>query len=53
MDTTTTTLRWALLYMLHYPLVQDRLRKEIRREIGDREVTMDDKTQLHYAQVII
>ncbi len=36
METTVTTLRWGLLYLLHYPTVQEMVQKEIDDVIEGR-----------------
>jgi cytochrome P450 len=43
-DTTSTTLTWATLYLLHYPDVQTRLQDELDRVVGgSRLPTLSDK----------
>jgi cytochrome P450 len=43
-DTTTNTLGWAFLYLLNYPDVQAKIRKELDRVIGsDRLPTLNDR----------
>uniref|UniRef100_A0A914X2M1 Unspecific monooxygenase n=1 Tax=Plectus sambesii TaxID=2011161 RepID=A0A914X2M1_9BILA len=54
METTVTTLKWAFLYLLHHPEVQDRIHKELDEVIGeDREITMADKPKLPYITATI
>lgn len=54
METTTTTLRWAMLYMAKYPEVQDKLRAEIAREVGfSRLPTMNDKLRMPYFTYVL
>nr|XP_057905486.1 cytochrome P450 2K1-like isoform X2 [Doryrhamphus excisus] len=52
-DTTSTTLRWALLLMLKYPLIQDRVQEELSRVIGSRQVCADDRKNLPYTNAVI
>ncbi|PAA93189.1 hypothetical protein BOX15_Mlig029183g1 [Macrostomum lignano] len=53
-DTTSQTLRWAILFLIENPEVEKRLVDEIKRVVGsDRQVTMKDKSQLHYTQAVI
>ncbi len=53
-ETTATTLRWAILYMLHYPDVQVKIQLELDRVVGqDRDVVMADKPQLPYTVATI
>jgi cytochrome P450 family 2 subfamily J len=43
-DTTTITLRFALLYLILHPKVQRKIQEEIDRVVGhDRSVTLNDK----------
>ncbi|CAI5684566.1 unnamed protein product [Oreochromis niloticus] len=42
-ETTSTTLRWALLLMAKYPKIQDEVQEELRRVIGDRQVQVADR----------
>jgi len=43
-DTTTITLRFALLYLIMHPDVQVKVQEEIDRVVGqDRSVTLQDK----------
>ncbi|KAI4890809.1 hypothetical protein NFI96_001241 [Prochilodus magdalenae] len=48
-ETTANTLRWALVYMMEHPDVQERCHEEIVRVLGfDRAPCMDDRAQLPY-----
>ncbi|XP_078484970.1 cytochrome P450 2U1-like isoform X1 [Ciona intestinalis] len=48
-ETTTSTLRWSILCLIHNPEMQEKLRKEISKVIGqDRVPAMSDKTQMPY-----
>ncbi|GMT24533.1 hypothetical protein PFISCL1PPCAC_15830, partial [Pristionchus fissidentatus] len=50
-ETTTTTLRWAILYLALNQKAQDKLRFEIHSIVGrDRLPRMADKSQMIYAQ---
>uniref|UniRef100_A0A0M3IH13 Cytochrome P450 2L1 n=1 Tax=Ascaris lumbricoides TaxID=6252 RepID=A0A0M3IH13_ASCLU len=53
METTVTTLRWAIIYLIHRPDVQERLFKEIETKIGARKVTWADRTTMHYTMAVI
>lgn len=54
METTITTLKWAFLYLLHNPEVQEKIHKELDEVIGeDREITMTDKPNLPYITATI
>ncbi|OCT83136.1 cytochrome P450 2D19 [Xenopus laevis] len=53
-ETTTTTLRWGLLYMLQYPDVQRKAQEEIDQVIGrSRKPTMADVLQMPYMNAVI
>ncbi|XP_056384096.1 cytochrome P450 2D17-like [Hyla sarda] len=53
-ETTSTTLRWALLYMILYPDVQSKVQEEIDEVIGrERTPTMGDMLQMPYTNAVI
>ncbi|KAL7863953.1 hypothetical protein AOLI_G00153730 [Acnodon oligacanthus] len=53
-DTTATTLRWGLIYLMDHPDVQERCHEEIVRVLGfDRSPCMDDRTRLPYTYATI
>ncbi|KAE8611433.1 hypothetical protein XENTR_v10012450 [Xenopus tropicalis] len=53
-ETTTTTLRWGLLFMLLYPDVQRKVQEEIDQVIGrTRKPTMGDVLQMPYTNAVI
>ncbi|XP_072016307.1 cytochrome P450 2J6-like [Amphiura filiformis] len=53
-ETTSTTLRWALLYMIKFPDVQKRVQEEIDSVVGrDRLPRLSDKPDLPYTQAVI
>ena len=48
-ETTSTTLRWAIQYMMAYPEIQDRIQKEIDSVVGrNRLPRLADKDDLPY-----
>ena len=54
METTSKTLYWAVLYILHHPEVALKMAQELDAQIGgDRIVTMDDKAKLNYVNAVI
>ncbi|GMT23070.1 hypothetical protein PFISCL1PPCAC_14367, partial [Pristionchus fissidentatus] len=53
-ETTTTTLRWAMLFFASNQQVQDKLREEILSVIGtDRLPTMADQVQMPYTRACV
>ncbi|XP_072505774.1 cytochrome P450 2J2-like isoform X2 [Notamacropus eugenii] len=53
-ETTSTTLRWALLYMALHPEIQGKIQAEIDRVIGQsRQPTMADKENMPYTNAAI
>ncbi|KAI1717503.1 cytochrome p450 domain-containing protein [Ditylenchus destructor] len=54
METTSITLRWAILYLMKYPEIQERVHAEVERVVGrDRYVTMKDKPEMPYMTALI
>ncbi|KAJ0061348.1 hypothetical protein NL108_016183 [Boleophthalmus pectinirostris] len=52
-DTTATTLRWAFLLMAKFPHIQDRVREEIFRVIGSRQVQTEDRRDMPFTDAVI
>uniref|UniRef100_A0A671VYF1 Cytochrome P450 2J6-like n=1 Tax=Sparus aurata TaxID=8175 RepID=A0A671VYF1_SPAAU len=53
-ETTTTTLHWGLLYMIHYPHIQERVQAEIDTVIGSsRQPSMTDRDDMPYTNAVI
>ncbi|CAH1783208.1 unnamed protein product [Owenia fusiformis] len=53
-ETTTSSLIWIIVYMLHYPEVQERMRSEIHSVIGlERMPSMRDKTMMPYTEAVM
>ena len=50
-DTTSTTLKWMVLYLTLHREVQDRCREEIREVIGDNNCRVEDIKRLPYTKV--
>ncbi|KAM9808156.1 cytochrome P450 2D14-like [Neosynchiropus ocellatus] len=52
-DTTANTLLFALLYLIHYPHVQERCQREIDEVLGDKaEASFEDRHQMPYFQAV-
>ncbi|XP_022095856.1 cytochrome P450 2J6-like [Acanthaster planci] len=53
-ETTSTTLQWALLYMVVYPKIQQRVQAEIDDVVGrNRLPRMADKSELNFTRAVI
>ena len=51
-ETTSTTLTWAMLFMVRYPQVQARVQEELDRVIGrNRNPSLKDRLSLPYIEV--
>ena len=50
-ETSSTTLKWIVLYLMIYPDIQEKCRKEIRSLIGSSLCSVTDMTNLPYVQV--
>lgn len=54
METTATTLRWAIVLLVSYPEVQTKLQKEIDEVIGpNRQPKMSDKPNMPYTSAVL
>ncbi|XP_036034992.1 cytochrome P450 2J3-like isoform X2 [Onychomys torridus] len=53
-ETTSTTLRWALLYMALYPEVQEKVQAEIDRVIGqEKQPSLADRDAMPYTNAVV
>ncbi|KAG8556512.1 hypothetical protein GDO81_018102 [Engystomops pustulosus] len=53
-ETTTTTIRWALMFMILYPDIQSKVQEEIDQVIGrERKPTMGDVLNMPYTNAVI
>ncbi|XP_057696757.1 cytochrome P450 2J2-like isoform X1 [Corythoichthys intestinalis] len=53
-ETTTTTLRWAMVYMMHYPDIQKKVQAEIDNVIGQsRPPALADRPDMNYTEAVI
>ncbi|XP_024147433.1 cytochrome P450 2K4 isoform X1 [Oryzias melastigma] len=52
-ETTSATLRFCLLLMAKYPKIQDQVRDELRRVIGDRPIQVTDRKNLPFIDAVI
>uniref|UniRef100_A0A8C5F752 Cytochrome P450, family 17, subfamily A, polypeptide 1 n=1 Tax=Gadus morhua TaxID=8049 RepID=A0A8C5F752_GADMO len=53
-ETTTTVLKWAVAYLIHYPQVQKRIQEELDSRVGrDRTPQIKDRGSLPYLEATI
>ena len=53
-ETTTTSIRWTLLFLANRPEMQNKAYEEIARVVGhDRQVSLNDRKHLPYIEAII
>ncbi|XP_037530225.1 cytochrome P450 2J2-like [Nematolebias whitei] len=53
-ESAANTLRWALVYMMNYPEIQEKVQAEIDRVIGQsRQPTIADRPNLPYTDAVI
>lgn len=52
-ETSSTTLDWALLYMIEYPEIQRKCQKEIEQIVGDKQIEYSDRIKLPYVDATI
>ena len=53
-ETTTSTLRWAFIYLCLYPEVQRKVREEIANVVGsERRPELADKTRMPYTEAFL
>ncbi|XP_041357198.1 cytochrome P450 2U1-like [Gigantopelta aegis] len=52
-ETTATTIRWIVLYFLHFPEIQEKCFAEIQKVGYEREISLKDKPELPYLEATI
>ncbi|XP_019737776.1 steroid 17-alpha-hydroxylase/17,20 lyase [Hippocampus comes] len=53
-ETTITVLRWAIIYLIHYPEVQKRIQEELDSKLGrERSPVLSDRGSLPYLEATI
>ena len=54
METTTSSLMWCFLYLLHHPDIQSRIHNEIDDVVGrGRLPSLEDKNEMYYTQAFL
>lgn len=54
METTSTAIRWGIMYMLKWPKIQEKVQAEIDRVIGrDRFPALTDKPSMPYTHAVV
>ncbi|KAK3103775.1 hypothetical protein FSP39_021778 [Pinctada imbricata] len=52
-ETTATTVRWAILYLIIHQDVQEKMNEEIKRVVGDATPSLSHKMYLPYCEAVI
>ncbi|XP_034018287.1 cytochrome P450 2K4-like [Thalassophryne amazonica] len=52
-DTTSATLRWALILMAKHPKIQDQVQEELARVVGHHQIQFQDRKQLPFTYAVI
>lgn len=53
METTASTIRWILLYLIRNPNIQDKMYSEICRVLGDEPPSVSDRKRLPYIHAVV
>ncbi|CAM4715378.1 cytochrome P450 2J6-like [Lepidochelys kempii] len=53
-ETTTTTMRWAVLYMMAYPDIQEKVQKELDAVLGPSKlISYEDRKELPFTYAVV
>jgi len=53
-ETTATCMKWGILYFLHYPEVQIKMRQELDDVVGtSRPPSLNDRSSLPYCEAVV
>ena len=53
METSATTLKWLIYFMIYHPEVQEKVQEELDRVVGDQVPKLQDKDNLPYVNAVI
>ena len=53
METTSSTLMWTFLYMLHHPQVKSKVQKELEDVFGDNDPCLELRPRCHYTNAVL
>lgn len=53
METTATTIRWGTVFLIHHPEVQEKMRIELEKVVGDRYPSINDRSELPYCEAVL
>ncbi|CAO2607663.1 Cytochrome P450 2K6 [Lemmus lemmus] len=52
-ETTATTLRWGIIFMMRYPEVQEKVHDEIVKVVGSSQPRIEHRTQMPYTDAVV
>ena len=52
-DTTAVTLDWAMLFMIQYPVIQSKVRQELKENIATSKLKFNEKSKIPYTEAVI
>uniref|UniRef100_I3JCK9 Cytochrome P450 2K1 n=1 Tax=Oreochromis niloticus TaxID=8128 RepID=I3JCK9_ORENI len=52
-ETTSTTIRYGLMFMAKYPEIQDKVQEELDQVVGNRQVRVGDRKSLPFTDAVI
>ncbi|CAI5684568.1 unnamed protein product [Oreochromis niloticus] len=52
-ETSSRTITWGLFLMAKYPKIQEKIREELSRVMGDHQVQFKDRTELPFTNAVI
>ena len=52
-ETSTSIIRWAVLYFMHNPEIPENMRREMKEHVGDSVPSLEDRKSLPYCRSVI